>query len=430
MSFTTSSAARPTDALLIVYGQGKLDLANAELVEVTMEMSSGPEFLNRPYFLIKSEGDNNVINADKVKYSPTALPPGFELGVFETGVVETGLVEKGAVETGAGVVETGAGKGSLYIIKKSEPSRRGGDNGGEDLVADLSLINQSVDLAAGLGMALDLDEPGNKFFAIADKGNVHYDRGPRGDAMNLIAGVIGDMQVGLSRLAAGIFFTHGNGDYNTKGDNPYAQGKGEVEHTGVGALGRLNFSEESSEVRPYVEASVQAGRSDLTFRSTLTNTAYTSRHKSHAPYVGAHVGAGVVQKLDENSRLDLYGKFLYARQGSDDPMSKLDGRVGRVELDAIESRRLRLGGRYSWTAGVVNPYIGLAWEREFDGKTRVRESNTLFKSSEHKGNSGIIEFGLVMQPTSDQNLSLEVGVRGYVGKRRGVVGGAQLRYAF
>ena len=47
-----------------------------------------------------------------------------------------------------------------------------------------------------------------------------------------------------------------------------------------------------------------------------------------------------------------------------------------------------------------------------------------------RGSSGMLEAGVKFSPEKNKNLTLEVGLQGYAGKRQGVLANARLKYAF
>ncbi|MDR0702218.1 MAG: autotransporter domain-containing protein, partial [Azoarcus sp.] len=100
-----------------------------------------------------------------------------------------------------------------------------------------------------------------------------------------------------------------------------------------------------------------------------------------------------------------------------------------VAFGDVDSHRARLGARLAWQATpVVNPYAGLAYEYEFDGKAKASAYGQPIDAPELKGGTGIGEAGLSFQ--AGKNAVLDAGVQVYTGKRDGVTGSLRLNVAF
>jgi outer membrane autotransporter protein len=78
----------------------------------------------------------------------------------------------------------------------------------------------------------------------------------------------------------------------------------------------------------------------------------------------------------------------------------------------------------------VKPYLGAAWEHEFDGKAKASTYGYAIDAPDITGDTGIVEVGLTVKPVAGKPFSLDFGLQGYLGKREGVTGSLQLRYAF
>ncbi|MDR1856523.1 MAG: autotransporter outer membrane beta-barrel domain-containing protein, partial [Desulfovibrio sp.] len=126
--------------------------------------------------------------------------------------------------------------------------------------------------------------------------------------------------------------------------------------------------------------------------------------------------------------LDLYGRYLSTRQyGTSVTLSTGDP----VTFEDAVSSRLRLGGRLAWEGGeVARPYVGLAWEREFDGRQRASTNGFAFDVPSTKGDTGIAEMGLTIRPSAKRPLSVNLALQGYAGMRRGVSGSLQIVFEF
>jgi outer membrane autotransporter protein len=146
-------------------------------------------------------------------------------------------------------------------------------------------------------------------------------------------------------------------------------------------------------------------------------------------YYGLSFGGGRVFNLGADNAVDVYGRYVWTRQAGDS--ARLSRFNERLKFDDVDSHRLRVGARYSasWS-GNNHFYAGAAWEHEFDGEANAKINGRKIDSPDMKGSTGIAEVGLVLTPTGNENLSIDLGIQGYGGKRQGATGSAQLRYAF
>jgi hypothetical protein len=97
----------------------------------------------------------------------------------------------------------------------------------------------------------------------------------------------------------------------------------------------------------------------------------------------------------------------------------------------MDSHRLRSGARFSYAINeYVTPYIGAAYEHEFDGHARASVYGHKIDTPTLFGGTGIGELGLTLKPSKDLPLAFDLGVQGYVGNREGVTGSLQVRFEF
>ena len=79
---------------------------------------------------------------------------------------------------------------------------------------------------------------------------------------------------------------------------------------------------------------------------------------------------------------------------------------------------------------MFTPYVGAAFDYEFDSKARGNVNGRGIDSPDIKGATGMGELGLAFKPSANSGLSLDLGVQGYTGKREGVSGSLQLKFEF
>ncbi|GHU05873.1 hypothetical protein FACS1894205_6510 [Alphaproteobacteria bacterium] len=78
----------------------------------------------------------------------------------------------------------------------------------------------------------------------------------------------------------------------------------------------------------------------------------------------------------------------------------------------------------------ASPYIGAAYEYEFDAEANASAHGYAINAPRLKGGTGIGEIGLAIKPSAEQPLSLDLGLQGYLGKREGVTGSLRARWEF
>ena len=74
--------------------------------------------------------------------------------------------------------------------------------------------------------------------------------------------------------------------------------------------------------------------------------------------------------------------------------------------------------------------FGAAFDYEFDSKAKGNVNGRSIESPDIKGATGMGELGLAFKPSASSGLSLDLGVQGYTGKREGVSGSFQVKWAF
>ena len=236
---------------------------------------------------------------------------------------------------------------------------------------------------------------------------------------NLSLGFARQDAVQDGKFTFGPFVEYGRGSYDSYLDDG-THGEGKTSYIGGGLLGRQDMENGS-----YIEGSLRAGRikSDYTGNIAGTDTSYDIS----SSYFGFHLGIGREIKLKGGSSLDTYLKYFYSRQ-NDASATLTTGE--RYLFDAVTSSRLRLGLRYTkGDSPESQVYAGIAWEHEFDGEARATYQGMSTPSPSLKGSSAVFELGARFAP-KDSNVSYELNLNGWAGKRRGISGGVQVNWAF
>ena len=251
------------------------------------------------------------------------------------------------------------------------------------------------------------------------------------DGTNMLAGLAWRSTTGAGSLTYGFFAEHGDGSYDTyaniNGTNLH--GEGDTDYTGGGILARMDFNG-SENGHGYLEASGRVGNADTDYTNSGLRDAYgrAASYSTDGTYYGAHIGAGYVQKLDEKSSIDWYGKLLWARlEGGSADLSTGE----HLTFDDADSLRLRIGGRWNYAASdFVNYYAGLGYEYEFDGEASGFTNGLALGDEDLTGGSGVAELGISFKPSKNSPFSLELNLAGFTGEREGFRGGVEAVYTF
>lgn len=320
----------------------------------------------------------------------------------------------------------------------------------EGRIAAAAITNQGADMISDYGLdAARTSAAGNgpSMFAVADGGSNRYKTGShiKVHDFKLAVGVAQSMELqNRSTLMLGAFVEHGRGSYdsyNSFEGSEDVHGWGDLRYTGAGVLFHMNVVgtgqgqlNQAAAIQDkdglYVNAVVRAGKAKTDFDSNdlIDGEGIRGQYNSKSSYYSVMAGTGYAWKLDDKQLLDIYGRYTWSKLDSDSVW------IGNSELDfgAVKSSRLRLGARYSYAAtDRVSPYAGLAYEREFKGNASGSAHGLAIDQPSFKGNTGVVELGVVMKPSASNNaLTLNVGLQGYFGERKGATGAVKLRYAF
>ena len=295
--------------------------------------------------------------------------------------------------------------------------------------ARMTALNQGADTAtSALSNLSGSGKTGLQGFAAVGGGTARQETGSHVtvNAVNFTAGMGGTADTGAMKLTVGGAVEAGHGSFKNHfyaGDaEPYVSKKGDMNYYGGAVLSEMKWANDW-----HMNANLRAGYAKTEQTAALynagTNTAYDI--DSGAYYVGTEFGGGKTLKLNEKNSIDLYGKYIYLHQGGD---SFYAG--GYYDVKGVDSHRLKAGARYDYgfnkTWGV---YAGLAGEYEFDGKGRVIADGAEVPPAETKGMSGIGELGVKLTP-EESGFSMDVNVKGSVGKYRSALFGIDVKYEF
>ncbi len=305
----------------------------------------------------------------------------------------------------------------------------------EGRLAGMVGVTRSADLAAdqGITQAAGAAANGIGAFTALSGGSTRTQTGSHVDlgGVALMAGLAKGFDVGFGNLTTGAFVEYGNGTYDTFNafTSGNVHGHGNASNVGFGLLGRLDFAE-TGPGHAYVDGTARIGRAFDDFHSAdlIGAGGVAAGWKSSSTYWGASAALGWVWKFDRATSLDLYGRWSWSRLDGD-TLRLTTGET--VSFAATDSNRSRLGARFSWgLSDGITPYVGAAWEHEFDGVSRATSNGYALAAPSARGDTGIGELGLTVRPSASLPLTVEGNLRGLVGRTQGVIGGLQAKWTF
>ncbi len=383
-----------------------------------------------------AEGDleNTKIDAGHVVILGGRTPQVGESMTFVTsGNVDTGLSEEQAAGGFTqGVVTAGTAEWDMPEAGKTLNYKITGvfrnaqtDAVAENRLAGAAFVNQGADIAAdSLHLLDDGYHWGTRTFGAVYGNRSTYDAA--GDfkinGWSTIVGAGNVHEVKGGRLAWGVFYENGTGNYRTWNEfnNEMFRGDGSLLYNGGGAAVRL-----TKDSGMYYEASLRAG----TLSSSMTDAVRDGYGNSYgfdsdSTYWGGHIGAG---KLIESGHgeWDIYGKYFHTEIDGDS--FAMGGDV--FSFDSVTSDRLRLGARYTAEKGRAwSLYYGAAYEYEFSGDSRMKAGPWDTEQS-LQGSTVFGEIGAVMRE-GDSPWSVDINLRGYAGEREGFSSMVMAAYSF
>lgn len=309
----------------------------------------------------------------------------------------------------------------------------------EGRIVPLIMVNRAADLVASLGvnnavlsaMSKDFSSRPETFFAMAG-GHSSYDTGSHVDlsGFSAMAGVSSSMPQNRS-VVLGAFVETGYGNYsthNTFENVPSVRGSGSSSYCGAGMLARWDMSDAGLR-GVSLEASFRAGSIEEDYSSgDLTDgLGNRAQYDFSSPYYGGHAGIAFTRSLGRSVSMSSYARFLWNRVGEEDAVISGD----EIRFHALTSHRLQGGARFHYEATKqILPYAGMGYEWECSGSSRAMAHGNNIAAPSLRGGTGTMEAGVVFQVAREKPVFVDVGVKGYIGKREGVSGNVQLRMAF
>ncbi len=226
-------------------------------------------------------------------------------------------------------------------------------------------------------------------------------------------------------LNGALYIEAGWGNVDTH--NRWAKGNGNIHYYGIGAIGERK-QKEGDWKGTYLQAHARIGRAFSDYNSRLKDgSGEKLDYDKNSTYYGAGLEIGREWQYHPDYMLDSYLKYRWLHlNGFNTEINGADHK-----LDDIDSHRTRLGTRLNYTAEKTGmPYIGIAWEHEFDGNARGSVMGYSLKDTSLKGDSGVLELGVKFVPSEKSRWNYDFTIEGYVGQREGVMGNFVVNYLF
>lgn len=295
------------------------------------------------------------------------------------------------------------------------------------VLASHAFMSQAVEFVAdeGLFTAMNTERIDGKgtLFGVVNGGVSRYSSSHLDmNAMHFLIGGTQTVALNEDRLTTVGFFETGRGLSQTRVDG--GSGDGRDTYYGVGAAARYLLDSGL-----YADGGLHVGYHTAKFEGKYE--AGAASYERDGFYLGGHVAGGYLWELNEGLRLDLYARYSVMHTGSDSV--ELDGtEKNRFAFKATTTQSVRTGFRVAkeFEPNMVGR-MGLAYEHIFGGTAKTMVNSVTLDEASLSGNNGILDLGLSFTPDARKGgFGLDLGLKGYVGARRGLSGNVQVRYDF
>lgn len=293
----------------------------------------------------------------------------------------------------------------------------------ENRLASLMLVNQSGLFIAEELPAIMRDEIGGTYtFAVTEGGTNRYGKSGNHFDLNgviLVAGA--GAKFGQAKISG--FF---------EGSLAHAAGKkhgysaqSNLSSYGIGLAAVYDFND-----RFEVDASLRAGQVRNRFKGNYYDVGTRADFVTRSPYLSAHLGARVTYPVSPTVNLSAYGKYLYTFLAKDNTSTGLSSASQyRAKSSSIHSLTFGLSAewqpidrvKFSGSLGVLET---------MGGRSKGAIDEVALKAVSANGTSGVAALSVLIKPTRSSPWEMNLGIKGYVGARQGVVGDARLTYRF
>lgn len=262
---------------------------------------------------------------------------------------------------------------------------------------------------------------GKNWFFVGEGGTNKYGRGS--DKVDLNGGsMLTGLMNNFEGTLVGGFFEASWGHASSK-ESSYSA-KSNIQSYGVGVLA-------NREVLPNLElnGSLRFGWMRNSFKGRYFDVETTSDFKTYVPYVSLPLGADYTFPIGKSVEIVPYGRYILSYVGSDKVTVSSEG--DKYKADKTVAHTLRAGVKVKTQISENFKFIGgLAVDETMGAKSKGSISGYDLKTVSMNGTTGLGELKLQAVPTTASPWKFEVGVKGYVGERRGFMGDASINYRF
>ncbi|ARQ45465.1 Autotransporter beta-domain protein [Oxalobacter formigenes] len=355
-------------------------------------------------------------------------------GVDSSGVTQTSLTGMQGVTLEYDFeLESGADYLDAVLKKIGLAPGTGIFNSGR--LATLGFLNQGTDFALDQDMECARRPDGTLdkicVYGAVSGHDLHYDIGgnnarAKTTGSHWLVGIKGKLNQAKENDIFGSAFVEA-GWGNIDEHSYWAKGHGDTHYYGLGLTARFRQNEGTFK-GIYSEANIKAGRTSTNFTSNLRDASGTyAGYDKGATYYGAGIGVGYLWALNQNYNLDISARYQWMHLKGFNAAIVGDP----YHFDDLDSHRTRIGGRLNYTSDPqFTPYIGLAWEHEFNGKAHGTAYGYDLEEASLKGDTGVGEIGVRFSPSAKSPWTIDASIFGYVGQREGVAGNLVVNYSF
>ena len=305
----------------------------------------------------------------------------------------------------------------------------------ETSTAMTTLINGGSDFLAAHGMeeaeAVAIDPEISVVygrlvpFVALGGGSLEIDSGSSTDLKAFYAnlGLTKEIKNRNGSLFVGPILEYGRGNYDSYLDSG-VHGWGTGHYVGAGG-----FARQRNHDGLYYEGDLRFGRFSSDYRGDLAS-GLTADYDLGGSYIAGHLGLGKIYKVNPTDTVDAYIKYFYSRTSGDEVTvhSNLNNEV--YNFNSVDSHRLRLGARYYHATNARSKiYAGLAYQYEFNGEAKATHDGLCTPAPSLKGSSYMAEIGWQVKPDKT-NMTADVGLTGWAGQQKGIMGRLKLSWAF
>lgn len=336
---------------------------------------------------------------------------------------------KGYIPAGVGLLvrgETDTSEGGLSFKVQEVKTSKQADNMASGRAVGAAFLNQGGDLIAdSLNKLQAADEEGVQTFVALQGNRSKYAVGDmRLNGWNNIIGIGSKGEAADNTYSWGVFYETGSGNYHAdrQFDGKTFRSDGSTVYNGGGIAGRLQRDNGI-----YTEGSLRIGTLKNEAGNALYDTAGKAYgYKTSGSYYGTHLGVGKVIAINENTDVDVYGKFFHTQLAAE----RFKVADDDFTFDKLTSDRLQVGARLTNSIDKLSTYYGLGYEYEFNGDADLRVQNVSAPKQSLQGGTVLAEIGMNYKPSSESPWSFDLSMRGYAGQRDGFSGNVQAVYSF